>query len=165
MAEWYLVRTKAGEERRANEQLFRVADETLLPLMKVSVRRWSKLVEMIVPLFACYLFALFDVERDYNHVRHSRGVQYVVRNGDLPAVVPKWIIAELRARCAEGPIEITRRELLPGEPVRVVRGPFREFEGIFERNLSGSERVAILFSTMGAGARVVLPASMVVPVT
>jgi transcriptional antiterminator RfaH len=159
--EWYLVRTKAGEERRANDRLSRFVDEAFLPLMKVRVRRWSKLVELIVPLFSCYLFAIFDFERDYNHVRHTSGVQYVVHYGDRPAMVPGWIVRELKERCVGGPIEIRRCELRPGEPVRVVGGPFREFEGIFERNLSGSERVAILFSMMGAGTRVVMPTSMV----
>jgi transcription antitermination factor NusG len=75
--------------------------------------------------------------------------------------VSEWIIGDLKARCARGPIEIPKRELLTGEPVRVLGGPFREFEGIFERKLSGPERVAILLSALGAGARVVLPASMI----
>jgi transcriptional antiterminator RfaH len=159
--EWYLVRTKAGEERRANDHLIRLADDTFLPLMKVHVRRWSKLVESIVPLFACYVFAKFDLERDYKHVCHTSGVRYVVRNGDQPAVVPEWIILDLRARCAEGPIEIPKRELLVGETVRVIGGPFQEFEGIFQRRVSGTERVVILLSAMGAGARVVMPANIV----
>jgi hypothetical protein len=45
--EWYLVRTKAGEERRVNEHLTGFADETLLPLIKVRVRRWGNLIESI----------------------------------------------------------------------------------------------------------------------
>jgi hypothetical protein len=36
---WYLVRTKAGEERRAHDQVRRVASDILLPLVKVRVRR------------------------------------------------------------------------------------------------------------------------------
>jgi transcriptional antiterminator RfaH len=159
--EWYLVRTKAGGEHRANQNLARFVDEAFLPLIRVRVRRWGKLVESIVPLFACYLFAVFDLEDEYNHVRHTSGVQYVVHYGDQPAVVPERIIRELKERCANGPIEIVARELLKGDAVRVVDGPLREFEGIFERRLSGSERVAILLASMGAGARVVLPLDMV----
>jgi transcriptional antiterminator RfaH len=160
-AEWYLVRTKAGAERMANERLTRFVDEAFLPLMKVRVRRWSKLVDAIVPLFTCYLFAMFDLDHDYNHVHHTSGVQYVVRSGVWPTAVPQWIVHDLRARCASGPIEIPKRAYVPGEPVRVVGGPFRDFEGIFERNLSGPERVAILLSAMGTGARVVMAGSMV----
>lgn len=62
------------------------------------------------------------------------------------------------------PLELPKRMLVPDERVMVIDGPFREFEAIFERYLSGQERVAILFSMMGSGARAVLPASMVVPV-
>jgi hypothetical protein len=44
----------------------------------------------------------------------------------------------------------------------VVEGPFRGFEAIFERYLSGAERIAILLSAIDAeGLRVVLPASAV----
>jgi Transcription termination factor nusG len=62
--EWYLIRTKAGEERRANEYLSRFVDEAFLPLVKVRLHRWGKLVGSIAPLFTCYLFAMFDLERE-----------------------------------------------------------------------------------------------------
>jgi hypothetical protein len=61
-------------------------------------------------------------------------------------------------------VELPVRRLVAGERVVVIDGPFRQFEGIFERHLSGPERVAILLSVMGAGARAVLPAHMVAPV-
>ena len=159
--EWYLVRTKTGQERKASDNLTRFVNETFLPLMKTRVYRWGRLVESIVPLFTSYLFAAFDLEREYNYVRHTSGVQYVVHYGDQPPVVPKWILDEIRARCAAGPVKLCRDELFAGDSVRVVNGPFRQLEGIFERRVSGSERVAILLSAMGSGARVVLPASMV----
>jgi transcriptional antiterminator RfaH len=160
--EWYLLRTKAGEERMANERLSRFAEQTFLPLLKTRVNRWGKLVDSVVPLFTSYLFVAFDLERQYNHIRHTPGVQYVVHYGDEPPVVPEWIIEELKARCAGGPIEIPKQEFCAGETVRVVDGPFREFQGVFERRVSGSERIAILLSAMGAGARLVLPKTMVV---
>lgn len=162
MSEWYLLRTKAGEERRAREQLRPIADDVLLPLMKARVRRWGRMVESVAPLFPCYLFALLDLEREWKNVRYTRGLRELVCFGGEPAVVAARIICELKARCARGPVELPRRLLLPGEAVKVVDGRFRELEGIFESHLSGSERVAILLSLMG-GARAVLPASMVVP--
>jgi transcriptional antiterminator RfaH len=161
--EWYLVRTKAGEERRAQERLNQVAADVLLPLIKVRVRRWGRMVESVAPLFPCYLFAMFDFEAEYTQVRYARGVRDLPRLGGR-VVVPEWIVNELKQRCASGPLELPKRMLVPHERVMVIDGPLREFEGIFERYLSGLERVAILFSTMGVGARAVLPASMVAPV-
>jgi transcription elongation factor/antiterminator RfaH len=159
--DWYLVRTKAGAERRANENLSRFADETFLPLMKGRARRSGKQIEVIVPLFTSYLFAVFDQGREYNHVRYTSGVQYIVRSGNELVLVPQHIIWELKARCANGPVEIPKPTFFAGDTVRIVAGPFSEFVGIFERHLSGPERVAILLNAMGAGTRVVIPGHMV----
>jgi hypothetical protein len=46
--------------------------------------------------------------------------------------------------------------------VRVVEGPFRDFEAIFENYLSGTKRVAILINTIeGGGVRVLSDASAI----
>jgi transcriptional antiterminator RfaH len=158
---WYLLRTKAGEERKAEGEISRFPAEVLLPLMKFRVRRWSKMVETVAPLFPCYLFVLLDPERDYTRIRFTRGVRELVCFGSYPALVPEWIIEGLKQRCAHGPVELPKRRLSAGESVVVVDGPLRELEGIFEQYLSGAERVAILLMLMG-GTRVVLPASKVV---
>jgi len=57
-------------------------------------------------------------------------------------------------------IGITRQTFGKGERVMVVDGPFRGFEAIFQRYLSGPERVAILLNAVESGGlRVVLSAS------
>jgi transcriptional antiterminator RfaH len=161
--EWYLLRAKAGEECRAQEQLTRIADDVLLPLVKLRVRRWGRMVKSVAPLFPCYLFSQLDLARDFSRLRYTRGLRELVCFGGEPAVVPEWIINGLKERCASGPVELPEPTFLPGDPVRIADGPLREFEGVFERYLSGQERIAILLSVMGGG-RAVLPASMVVPV-
>jgi hypothetical protein len=46
--------------------------------------------------------------------------------------------------------------------VRIISGPFREFDAIFEGYLSGSKRVAILITTVeGCGVRVVAAAASI----
>jgi transcriptional antiterminator RfaH len=158
---WYLLQTKAGEERKVEREISRFPAEVLLPLMKVRVRRWSKMVETVAPLFPCYVFVLFDPKRDYTRIRFTRGVRELVRFGPHPVLVPEWIIEGLKQRCAHGPVELPKRRLSAGESVTVVDGPLRELEGIFEQYLSGMERVAILLTLMG-GTRVVLPANKIV---
>jgi transcriptional antiterminator RfaH len=159
---WFLFGTNTGKERIAVSQLERVAADVLLPLIQLRVRRRGKLVQSVGPLFPGYLFAMFDFERDYGQVRFARGVRELVRCGPRPAVVPEWIVTQLKRRCAEGPLELTKPTLIPSERVVVVDGPFRDFEGIFERYISGKERVAVLLSAMNARAHAVLPAHMVV---
>lgn len=161
-SEWYLLRTKSGEERRAGDQLARIAIDTLLPRLKVRVRRWGHVVESVAPLFPCYLFAKLDLERELARVRYTRGVRDLIRFGAEPAIVPEWVVTDLKRRCADGPMAAPVKALSAGERVRIIEGPFQDFEGIFERYLSGPERVGILLSAMGVGARAVMPAAMVV---
>jgi transcriptional antiterminator RfaH len=161
--QWFLLRTNAGRERVALNQVTQVAAEVLLPLIQLNVRRWGKLVKSVGPLFPGYLFAKFDFECHYANVRYARGIRGLVSFGTEPAVVPDWIINQLRQRCASGPVEVPRRILTRPEQVTVIGGLFSTFEGIFDRYISGRERVVILLSAMHGGARVILPARMVAP--
>ena len=162
MSEWFLVHTKAQLERSVLERFKVSGMDALLPLLKRRVRRWDRLVSSVGPLFPCYLFALPRDRQERSAIEFLPGVRGLVRFGSEPSPVPRSIIEELRQRCAAGPVELPPKPFKMGGPVRVTHGPFRNFEGIFERHLSGTERVAILFSALQGGAvRVVLPTDMV----
>jgi transcriptional antiterminator RfaH len=159
--EWYLIRVKPGKERWARDQLSAILPEVFLPLLEARTPRWGKLAWSIVPLFPCYVFAKFDLQMRYFDVKYMPGVQGIVSAGCDPLVVPEHVIAEIKRRGVDGVVKIEPR-FGNGERVRVVEGPFRGFEAIFERYLSGAERVAILLSAIEAtGFRVVLPSSAV----
>jgi transcription antitermination factor NusG len=160
--DWYLVRTKPGKERWVRDQLSGIIEEAFLPLLKARAPRWGRLAVSIAPLFPCYLFAKFDLAARYFDVRYLPGVHGLVSAGTDPLVVPVQIIQEIRSRGTDGVIEIVEKPFDNGERVRVVGGPFKGFEAVFERYLSSAERVAILLNTVqAAGVRVVLPASAV----
>jgi transcriptional antiterminator RfaH len=161
--EWYLVRTKPGKERWVHDQLSAILPQVFLPLLEARTPRWGKLAWSIVPLFPCYLFAQFDLRQRYFDIKYMPGVQGIVSAGPDPLAVPIQVVDEIRLRGVDGVVKIQPKELDNGERVRVVDGPFRGFEAIFERYLSGAERVAILLSTVEAnGLRVVLSSSAVV---
>ncbi len=154
VASWYLVRTKPHKERWVCDQLAGCAAEVFLPLLRTR----GRLKVALSPLFPCYLFARFDLHRDYFTVKYTSGVRGLVSAGREPLAVPAPIIEELRQRCSDGAVELPRKAFGRGERVRVVSGLFRGFEAIFERYLSSSERVAVLLEAIQAeGIRVVLP--------
>jgi len=162
MQNWYLVRTKTGGERTAQQQLQHVVEHTLLPLGKTQVRQRERTIQRITPIFPCYLFAYFCLGRAARQIRYTPGVRDVVRFGEQPAVVPGWVINELTSRCAQGPVELSKPGFLPGSPLKVVGGPFRDLRAVFDGYLSGTERVAVLLSIMNAERRIVMPTSMVI---
>lgn len=161
-AAWYLVRAKTGKERWVRDQLATIVPEVFLPMLKAKAPRWGRMAQSIGPLFPCYVFARFDLQRHYFDVKYMAGVRGIVSAGPDPLAVPEAIVSEIRRRGVNDVVEIVEKPLGAGERVTVVEGPFRGFEAIFQRYLSGAERVAILLSAVEMGGlRVVLPASAV----
>jgi transcriptional antiterminator RfaH len=161
MYNWYLIRTKTGAERIAHEQLQHVVERTLLPLAKTQVRQGDRTFQRISPIFPCYLFAFFSLGHAARQIRYTPGVRNIVQFGEQAAAVPVWVIDELMSRCTEGPVDLSKPRLSIGAPVKVVDGPFHNFDAVFDGYCSGAERVAVLLSIMNARRRVVMPAAMV----
>jgi transcriptional antiterminator RfaH len=160
--DWYLIRTKVGKEKWVRDQLRSAIPEVFLPMLKARTSRWGRMMPSLGPLFPCYVFARLSLELCYFDVKYMPGVRGFVCAGDDPLAVPFGIIDEIRRRGIDDIIEIVEPPLGNGDRVIVRDGPFRGFEAIFERYLSGAERVAILLSAIEAsGLRVVLPASAV----
>lgn len=161
MLDWYLLRTKTGEERKAQQNLVGIVENTLLPLGKMRLRQRGREAWRVAPLFPCYLFARFSLSSAARKVCYTPGVRDIVRFGEQAAAVPFWVVDQLALRCADGPIELLKPQLSRGDAVRVLGGPFQQFEAIFDGYLGGTERVAVLLSIMSAERRVVMPAAMV----
>lgn len=161
MQDWYLLRTKTGAEKTAQAQLQRVVERTFLPLGKMPIRQRDRTFQRVSPIFPCYLFAFFSLGQAARQIRFTPGVRDIVRFGERVPVVPGWVIHELIARCAQGPVDLSGSGFSPGTPLKVVRGPFRDWDAVFDGYLDGRERVAVLLSLMNAERRIVMPADMV----
>jgi transcriptional antiterminator RfaH len=157
---WYLVRTKPQKERWVQDQLRNVTTQAFLPMLRSRARCFGRVMTTVKPLFPCYLFAQFNLKERYFDVKYTAGVHSLVSLGGEPVVVPEAIVDEVMRRGVDGVVELPQRRLDPGQKIRIIDGPFRDIEAIFDRYLSGSERVAILLDAIGASTiRVVLPSS------
>lgn len=148
-SEWYLVRTKPGKERWVRDQLSGSLPEVFLPFLRARVPRWGKLGWSVVPLFPCYVFARCDLRGSYFDIKYSTGVAGLVSAGSEPLTVASEIVEGIRERAVDGVVEIPQRPFMPGERVMVTEGPFYGIEAVFERYLSGEQRVAILLNAAG----------------
>ena len=138
MYSWYLVRTKPSKERYVSAQLAQLAPEVFLPLLSTAERHADPR-DHIVPLFPQYVFLRCDLTAHYFPIRYVPGVSSFVTVGRDPLPVPQSVVESVRARCTNdvGPFAAKGVSTRPSSSD--LTGPFRGFEAVFERYLSGAE--------------------------
>ena len=156
--QWFAIQAHPCAEAAAEFSLRSLSIETLLPLARRPVRHATRAPRWAVrALFPGYLFARFCPGDSLRNVTYSRGVVRVVGAGDRPVAVEKEIISSIRARIgADGCVELIEHGPGANDRVRITSGPLTGWSGVFERELSDSQRVVILIETLQQG-RVVIP--------
>ena len=145
---WYAIYTKPGREDSVAFLLKNIGINVLNPKLKSKKYKKNKVIEAVETLFPCYLFAEFDRERYAHLIAYTRGVRYIVGKKD-PVRVPEEVIDIIRAEMEEnGIIVIKPLEFEKGDRVLIKDGPFKDFYGIFEREIKGPERVMIFLNTL-----------------
>lgn len=158
MENWYLTYTKPKCEDAVATRLTGAGFMVLNP--KVRERKYTrgKVVDALSPLFPCYVFVRFEKYRDFRLVRYTRGVKRVLSGEDGPAEIPVHVIDSITARMEDGCVRI-RCAFTPGQAVIVKGGPFDGFTAIFEKEMSGMERVSVLLKAINV--RLVMDRSMI----
>src|SRR5262249_7372171 len=147
-------------ERRAVLHLIRQGFETYMPRY-LKRRRHARQTDLVAaPLFPQYLFVAIDMAVQRWRLIHSTiGISCLVRNGEMPAQVPRAVIDSLKALEDErGFIRLpVRPAFRPGDPVRVLDGVFSLNLGLFD-GMTDGERVAVLLDLFGRKVRVIIGA-------
>lgn len=154
---WFAVQARSRAEAAAEFGLQSLSIETLLPLVRRPLRHARRVARYRVrALFPGYLFARFCVAESLRAVSFSRGVVRVLGAGAHPIPVEDSIIASIRERMGEdGCVALDERRFGIRDCVRITSGPLAGWSGVFERELSDSQRVVILIETLQQG-RVVI---------
>ncbi|MCK5237680.1 MAG: hypothetical protein KAR06_11950 [Deltaproteobacteria bacterium] len=158
MLNWYLIYTKPKYEDIVSARLSGSDFEVFNPKLKErkSIRR--KVVEVISPLFPCYIFVKTDLTANYRLLKYTRGIRRIVGTESLPAPVHQNIIDTIRASMEDGIVTVKPHRFLSGEEVEIKAGPFEGLEAIFICEMKGMERVSILLKEIDA--RVVIDGAL-----
>jgi len=151
---WYAIHTKPRQEQVVEAALQREGVKTFFPKLRRKKMIRRKYQWTVGPLFPNYLFGHFDFAESGRLVRYAKGVINIVSFGGKPATVDESIILTITSHCEGDVVTIEPPTLKPGDNVQILEGPLAGLKGIFQRNLSGPERVVVLLQSMGAGARV-----------
>ncbi|MBI4531472.1 MAG: hypothetical protein HY709_08095 [Candidatus Latescibacteria bacterium] len=149
MHHWYAVHTKPLVECEVEALLIQQGIEVFLPKVRSITPRRRR---PDAPFFPRYLFLRVDLERvAVSTIQWLPGVHRILAFGGRPVVVPEEVIVEIKERLNEieaaGGLAVWH--LRQGERVRVVSGPFRDVEGLFDETVRAGERVRLLLRLLG----------------
>jgi transcriptional antiterminator RfaH len=158
---WYAVLTKPRKESMVEMRLRALNVEVFLPWIRCRRRIGSRYHWVLIPLFPGYLFCRLDLILAGKITRYTPGVKDFVKFGNRIAEVGVEVIQKLKERCPTGIAQIQSQIYRVGDPIRIREGPLSGLEAIFEREMGGSERVAVLLELLGRRTRLVLSSEMI----
>ncbi len=113
-------------------------------------------------MFPGYIFVKFHPIDEYRLVKYTRGIRNIVNFNGKIVPLQDEMIGFIRSRLEEGDVAtIQKKELKKGEKIIIQEGPFKGLSGIFEKELDGKERVAILLDGVGYCARMEIDRELV----
>ena len=160
---WYVVKTQPKQETRAECNLRVWGIDTFLP--KVSEWQTNPFTgvssNVIRPLFPRYLFAQFKVAQSLRRVCFTRGVHSVVNFGNGPTSIDDEIIQLIQLRVGEDGLVKLDNDLNEGDPVMIDGGPLQKLVGVFQHDIKGTDRVAILLTAISYHGRVIIERDLI----
>ena len=147
---WYAIHSKPRQEERALDNLQRQGFEAWLPMLTVEKVLRGKLANVTEPMFCRYLFIRLDTEQtNWSPIRSTLGVSRLVSFGNRPAVVADELIQALQTVPQRAP----ERLFQPGQTIKIVSGPLKGIEGIFQQ-ADGEHRAMVLIDLLNKQHRV-----------
>ena len=146
MKRWYVVYTKAGQERLAEGNLTAQGFETYLPFYADSHMNASP-----KPMFSRYLFVRLDLnEGPWRSVMSTYGVSRLIAFGSRPSFVADIVVDRIRNReDAQGVVQPLEPEALErGDSVRISGEMFDGLRGLFDSG-TPSQRATVLLTLLG----------------
>ena len=161
---WLCVHTRPRRESAAEQYCHEALGlDTYYPKLKRlktlrRVKRW-----VVGPLFPRYFFCRLNLAQSFRAVQYAPQVVGVVSFGGRPSLVDDAIIDHLKQWAGEAVDVVTVRPgFQPGDLVEIADGPLRGLQAVVLQEMSDHDRVAVLLSTLGCQARLIVSRSQLV---
>ena len=149
MVNWYVLQSKPRKEAFLYKQLLVYRIEAYLPSVRVEPVNPRARKEQ--PFFPGYLFIHVDLKSiSISDLRWMPGAIGLVCYGGEPAYVPDGLVRTIQTQVDEVRIaELGNIDRFKsGDLVVIKDGPFAEYKAIFDRRLSGHDRVCVLLEML-----------------
>ena len=128
MLEWYFLQTKPREHMKACENLKRQGFGVFLPLILKTVKKNGKFIDSEVPLFPGYLFMSTTTDPvPWKSINATRGISKAATLDGIYRPINNSIVEGIKHRCDENSIIQNIDKIVPGNRIKIERGPFADF--------------------------------------
>ena len=127
-----------------------------MPRIKEQRSRESNSKAKVKHLFPRYIFAQFTLETGLHKVNYTRGVCGVVRFGDKPCPIDDVIIETIQAQIGQEGFITMDNKFFNGDRIMIQGGPFMSMQGTVEREMSDSDRLVVLLSSVSYQGRLMI---------
>ena len=146
---WFLVHCKPKQEYRAQENLNNQSIHSFLPTMAVEKVIRGKRQQVEEVMFPGYLFVELPKSGEFwSKIRSTRGVRDFVRFAGVPAKISNELLEKLKVLETDFVTNIDDKTPREGDRVRIMSGPFKDLEGVFQMP-DGEQRSIVLLNMLG----------------
>lgn len=158
--EWFCLRAQNKREHIAASMLGQMEQiEAFCPRIRQFRKTRSGKKRFLDALFPGYLFARFNLAREYRRVIYTQGVKYIL-GYDEKCAVPEAMINEIKADLPqEGIFDAPDPSCSPGAEIEVLTGSLRGLRGEVLALLPAKKRVEILLQLLGREVKVAVSAN------
>ncbi len=162
---WYAVYVRSRYEKKVHRQLLEQEITSFLPLLE-TVRQWSDRKKRVSdPLFTGYVFVCIDHHREHVKVLDTDGVVRFIGIGRTASVISERDIEWLQRLVREpDAVRRTVMSIPPGRKVRVLAGPFKNFEGVVVKE-GRDEHLVVYFDSIMQGVEITILPDLLTPIS
>jgi transcriptional antiterminator NusG len=156
---WYVVHTYYSHENRVKETIEKGILNTalegkigqiLVPVQKTFHIREGKKIEREKKLFNSYIIVEADLTAEVkNYILNVSGVTHILGYGKNPIPLPKDEVDRLLGIENRDQNSSSMHEILPGDHVKIIAGPFTEFDGVVDKLDQGGLRLTVNVTVFG----------------
>lgn len=156
---WYAVHTISGHENKVKEVLTRRAQverlwdfdifEVLIPTEQELSTRNGKRYLKAKKVFPGYILIMMNLSDEaFKLVKSTSGVTDFVRSGNKPVPLEEYEVRRIMNNLEQSQ-EAPKVQFNKGENIRVVEGPFVDYQGRIEEVNADKEKLKVLISIFG----------------
>ena len=125
---WLVLRTRSQHENIVERSLQQKQINAYLPKHRVIRRGKDRRIILEMPLFPGYVFVQPRLDQ-FENMRYVRGSCGLILRGSQPAAMPEKELEAVRILVGSGAELAVNPQLIPGQRVEVIAGPFMGVQG------------------------------------